>query len=782
MNIIDLPIISLRGMVVFPDEIVNFDVGRKESINAVKTAVNEGLNVLLCSQIDSAEEKLSVSNLYRVGTVVKILQITKLNDEYYRVVVKGLFKARAIEFTENQKFLYCRAETIEHIQNEEDPEVIAYCRALKAKFVEYFNFNNKISAKAIDSVIAVEDSERLFNIICSNLKTELKTKQRLLEESEQKKKLYDLLTVLTREINVYSVNKEIEDKVNAEINKHQREHILRERMNQIKSELGEDNRFDDELSEYPEKISALNICDEYKEKLLCEAKKLSYTSPMSAEYTVIKSYLDTVLGLPWNISSDCKTDIKKASEILNNEHYGLEEVKEKIIDYLAVKINDPDYNGTVICLSGPPGVGKTSIGKSIAKALDRKFVRISLGGVKDESEIRGHRKTYIGSMPGKIISAINQANVNNPLILFDEIDKLGNDYKGDPSSAMLEVLDSEQNYEFRDNYIEIPFDLSKTVFITTANDISTIPEPLRDRLEIINIESYTFDEKIMIAKDFLIKKQIEIHKLSNVEITNSAIEKIIISYTREAGVRNLERAIVTICRKAVRKKLTSGNRKITVTDKNLHLYLGREKFDEKELDYSGLSGVCTGMAWTKYGGDILRTEVTVVPGTGKLELTGNLGEVMKESAKVAIAYLKSHSFFYNIPSDFASKCDINIHFPEGAVPKDGPSAGITILTALISAITGKTVKSTVAMTGEITITGKILPIGGLKEKALAALRNNIKEIVIPAENKKDALELPACVKGNVKVRYVSSAQDVIKYALSNVSDKNNNFLSTLKEE
>ncbi len=779
MSNLNLPLISLRGMVVFPEETVNFDVGRKESINAVKDAVNNGKTVLLCSQIDSFKEELSLSNLYKVGTVAKILQMTKISNDYYRVIAKGLFKAKVVDVAENNNCLYCFAEPVETLKYENDPEVIAYCRALKSKFSEYFNLNNKVSAKAFDAMLASDDSEKLFNIICSNLKCEVKILQQLLEENDQKAKLDLLLSVLNNEIKIFSITKEIEDKTNAEINKHQREYVLKEKIRQIKEELGDDNNTASEIDDYKDKIEKLTINSEYKEKLFSEVKKMSYSSPMSPEYTVVKTYLDTVIGLPWNISSDCNTDINKAIEILDNDHYGLEKVKDKIVDYLSVKINDPDYNGTIICLAGPPGVGKTSIGKSIAKALDRKFVRISLGGMKDESEIRGHRKTYIGSMPGKIISAFNQAKVNNPLILFDEIDKLGSDYKGDPSSAMLEVLDSEQNYEFRDNYIEIPFDLSKAVFITTANEISNIPAPLRDRLEIINIDSYTFNEKVMIAKDFLLKKQLNNHKIENLEISDSAIEKIITSYTRESGVRTLERAIVTICRKAVRNTLISGKKKITITEKNIKKFLGNEKFSDSVIDYSGFSGVSTGMAWTQYGGEILKTEVTVIPGSGKIEITGNLGEVMVESVKVALAYLKAHSDKYKIPFEFASKCDINVHFPEGAVPKDGPSAGITILTALVSAITGKIVRPEIAMTGELTITGKVLPIGGLKEKSLAALRNNYKEIIVPKENKRDVSELPDCVKKDIKIRYADSAEDVIKFAISSVKDKNNKFLENI---
>ena len=443
-------------------------------------------------------------------------------------------------------------------------------------------------------------------------------------------------------------------------------------------------------------------------------------------------------------------------------------------------MSDPDYNGTIICLAGPPGVGKTSIGKSIAKALDRKYVRISLGGLKDESEIRGHRKTYIGSMPGKIISAISQAKVNNPLILFDEIDKLGSDYKGDPSSAMLEVLDAEQNNEFRDNYLEIPFDLSKTVFITTANDIYSIPDPLRDRLEIINIDSYTFDEKVMIAKDFLIKKQFAIHKIFNAEISDSAIEKIIDGYTKEAGVRELERNIITVCRKIVRNNLLKGKRKVKVTDKNIKNYLGKEKYTDSVPDYSDFSGVSTGLAWTQFGGDVLKTETVIMPGSGKIEITGNLGNVMVESVKVALGYLKSNALKFDLPIDFFNKCDINVHFPEGAIPKDGPSAGITILTSLVSAFTGKIVRDDIAMTGELTITGKVLPIGGLKEKSLAALRNGIKEIIVPFENKRDVYDLPDKVKNEIKVTYVKSADDVIKHAISERTDKKNNTYELLK--
>ena len=516
MTNIDLPLVSLRGVVVFPDETLNFDVGRKESINAVKSAVNSGQNIMLCSQIDSSIEEILVSNINKIGTVAKVLQITKINKDYYRVIVKGLFKAKILNYIECSDYLFCRIETIDILQNEDSPETIAYKRALKSKFAEYFNYNNKISSKAFDATIAAADSVKGYNTICSNLKTEISTLQKLLEKNNSKEKFEFLLNVLQNEINIFSINKEIEDKTNQEISNKQKEILLREKIRQIKEELGDEPKdVDSEIEKYTDRVDALQIDSEYKEKLFNEITKMSYCSPSSPEYTVCKTYLDTVLNLPWNISKIPEITIEESIEILNGEHYGLEKVKEKIIDYLAVKINDPDYNGTIICLAGPPGVGKTSIGKSIAKALDRKYVRISLGGLKDESEIRGHRKTYIGSMPGKIISAISQTKVNNPLILFDEIDKLGSDYKGDPSSAMLEVLDAEQNNEFRDNYLEIPFDLSKSVFITTANDIYSIPAPLRDRLEIINIDSYTFDEKVMIAKDFLIKKQFEIHKISN---------------------------------------------------------------------------------------------------------------------------------------------------------------------------------------------------------------------------------------------------------------------------
>ncbi len=749
-----LPVVALRGLVVFPNSSLHFDIGREKSINAMKTAMENDRYVLLCSQKDADVDFPNNDDINKIGTVVKVKQIVKISSDTYRVAVHGEYKAEIVSFESENQDKYFTAVCVpfsEFVYDEDDIEITALSRNLRAAVMNIYSLDKTIPTVAINEINSTKLFSELVYSICSNIEFEYNQLQLLLEEVDIKTMAINLLKLLNREIEILKVNKKIDDKTRCVLDKAQHEYYLKEQIKTIKDELGERDEYDDELETYKEKILSLNLPSDSEEKLLKELSKYSKLPPNSSEASVISVYLDTVLDLPWNISTKENVSVCDAEKILNRDHYGLDKVKERILEYFAVKEIGGTTNGNIICLVGPPGVGKTSIAKSLAEALNRNYVRISLGGVKDESEIRGHRKTYIGSMPGRIISALNQAKSNNPLILLDEIDKMSSDYKGDPASAMLEVLDYEQNFEFKDNYIEIPFDLSDVLFITTANDLYSIPSPLRDRMEIIELEGYTIEEKLNIAIKHLIPKQMAKHNLKNVKFHEDSIKKIIQEYTREAGVRTLDRLIAQILRKVAKVYVSEHKSKANITKNTVKKYLGKEKYLDITLDKKDSVGVANGLAWTGYGGDVLNIEVAVMPGTGKTVLTGNLGDVMKESATTAVSYIRSVADKYGINPDFVEKKDIHVHVPEGAVPKDGPSAGITMATAIISALTDKKVKSNIAMTGEITLRGKVLPIGGLKEKTLAALRYGVDTVIIPDENKRDIDELEPTVKENLKI-------------------------------
>lgn len=762
-----LPVLPLRGLVVFPKMVIHFDVGREKSIQAVEQAMQEEQLILLAAQKDVAEENPQPTDIYQVGTVARIKQILKLPENHVRVLAEGLYRATLDQYIEKETYFCAETTEIEEIlPNQEDPAVIALIRALKNDFLEYFNSNKKMPPETISGIIGVDDPKELTDLIAANTAFEITSKQQLLSQPDVMERMQRLLVILDREMEILEIDRQINQQVRQEMDRHQRDYYLREELKVIKNELGEGEEYDDEIDQLREKVLQLRLPEASEEKLIREVAKLSRMSPQSPDASVIRTYLDTVLELPWNEASVEEIDLEKAQRILDEDHFGLEKVKERILEMFAVRQMGGDTKGSILCLVGPPGVGKTSIAKSIARALGRKYVRLSLGGVKDEAEIRGHRKTYLGSMPGRIISAIKQAGVNNPLLLLDEIDKLGNDYKGDPASAMLEVLDSEQNFEFRDHYIEIPFDLSDVLFLTTANDASQIPAPLRDRMDLIELSGYTSDEKIQIAMNHLIPKQLAKHALKNVAIEESAVARIIQEYVRESGVRSLERNIEKLCRKAAKILVEGKQKSVKISSYNLEKYLGIPRYKEETLSTRDEVGVVTGLAWTQVGGETLTVEVNVMNGTGKLQLTGSLGDVMKESAKAALSYIRANASQLGIPLDFYRKLDIHIHVPEGAIPKDGPSAGITMATAMVSALTGRTVKHNVAMTGEITLRGRVLPIGGLKEKTLAALSYGVDTVIIPEGNKKDLEEVADVVKKNIRLILARNMDTVLKYALN----------------
>ena len=760
--------IALRGLVAFPGSTISFDVLRNKSKQSLEVAMENDKKIFLTAQKDILKDNPDFSDVYKVGSVATVRQLIKTPNGV-RVMVDVKNRARLLDIVRSAPYL--EGEICDISEDDGDEKAIisqAFIRALQENFEEYIKTSKKISPEKIAMVVPSNKLSRFADGIAANINCDYEIKQDLLETFDIYERIEKILVTLNNETQIAKEQQRIDEEVRKRIDKNQREYFLREEMKVIEEELSDDDGFSEEIAEYREKIKNLKLADEYEEKLLKETKKLSKMMMSSPDSSVIRNYLDVVTQLPWNESTEDNIDIVKAQQILDKDHYGLEKVKERVIEYLAVYGLTKKNNGTVLCLSGPPGTGKTSVASSIAKAMGRKFVRISLGGVHDEAEIRGHRKTYIGSMPGRIIASIKQAGVNNPVVLLDEIDKIGADYKGDPSSALLEVLDFEQNHSFRDNFLEIPFDLSNVIFIATANNLNNIAKPLYDRMEIIEISGYTTPEKTQIASEYLVPKQLEKNGLKNkrVTITKEAITDIINYYTREAGVRELERTIAKLLRKVARIILSGEKKSAKITDKNLCNYLGKHKFsyDEKN-DYDEV-GTVRGLAWTSVGGDTLSVEVNVMKGTGKVELTGNLGDVMKESAMTAVSYVRSKSKELKIEDDFYKTKDIHIHVPEGAVPKDGPSAGITIATAVTSALTNIPVKCDVAMTGEITLRGNVLPIGGLKEKSLAAYRAGIKTIIIPDKNKDDIEDIPEIIRNEIDFITASNMNTVLNTALN----------------
>jgi len=763
-----LPLLALRGLAVFPYMVLHFDVGREKSIAALEKAMVDDQEIFLVAQKDMKVEDPEIDDIYSVGTVSKIKQLLKLPGDSIRVLVEGLNRGRIIEYTKTEPYYEV---VIEEVVDEKDEttalEQEAMIRMMLKEFEEYVRLSNKVSPDTLVSVNAVEDAGQLADIIAANVLVKVDDKQEILEAFDPIKRLEKLYNIINREIQVLEIEKKISSRVRKQIDKVQREYYLREQLKAIKQELGENEEITEEIEEYERKIEKAGLPDEAYEKAMKELDRLYKMPPTAPEGAIIRTYLDWILDLPWNIETEDSLDLKKAAKILDEDHYGLEKVKERIIEYLAVHKLTQHMKGPILCFVGPPGVGKTSIARSIARALNRNFVRMSLGGVRDEAEIRGHRRTYVGAMPGRIISSMKQARSKNPVFLFDEIDKMSHDFRGDPASALLEVLDPEQNFAFRDHYLEIPFDLSKVMFLTTANTLDTIPQPLLDRMEVIRIAGYTEEEKTQIAVRYLIPKQLEEHglKRGNVIIPENTVHDIINYYTREAGVRNLERQIAAICRKGARKILETGKNRVKITSKNLKEYLGIPKFRYDKAEQQDEVGLVTGLAWTAVGGVTLSIEVTPMPGKGQLVLTGQLGDVMKESASAGLSYIRSRSKELGIDPNFYENTDIHIHIPEGATPKDGPSAGITMVTAIVSALTGIPVRKEVAMTGEVTLRGRVLPIGGLKEKVLAAHRAGITTVIIPAENEKDLDEIPENVKKKVKIVTVDHMDKVLEYAL-----------------
>ena len=765
-----LPVIPLRGVIMFPHLIANFDVGRDVSIEAIKKAAKENNYIFTASQIDAMEETPSIANLYDVGTVSVIRRVIRLGERNFRVVLEGMYRAKALEYKHEDGLITCKYVPLTEIPcDADDLKNMARMRMLRAEFTDFFEKTRRLVIEPYTDFSTCEDGGVLTDVIAGQLPIDLSEKQEFLEDVSVESRLKNLMLVLDREKQLLELDMELSERVHKELDNRQREYFLTEKIRSIRDELGEGSDVDEELENFAAAVEKLGLAPEYEEKLMKEIDKLARFSPQSPEAGVIHTYLTTVLELPWNTLTTERVDIKVAEEILERDHYGLKDVKERILEFFAVRKLGGNPKGSVMCLVGPPGVGKTSIAKSIAEALDRKYVRVSLGGVRDEAEIRGHRKTYIGSMPGRIINAVNQAKTSNPLILLDEIDKLSNDYKGDPSSALLEALDKEQNAAFTDHYIDIPFDLSEVLFITTANDASAIPPALYDRMEIIEIPGYTYDEKKEIAVRHLIPKQLKNYNLKNLTITDEAVEKLILEYTREAGVRTMERLIEKICRKSARL-FVDGRKSVKVTPNTLQKYLGIPKYLKDTAEADDQIGVVTGLAWTAVGGETLLVEVNVMEGTGKLELTGQLGDVMQESAKAAYTFVRANAEKLDIPSDFYKKTDIHIHVPEGAVPKDGPSAGVTMTTALVSALSGRKVRHDVAMTGEVTLRGRVLPIGGLKEKTLAALQYGAKTVIIPKENKKDLEEVPEVVKKNIEFVLADKIETVLDTALISKPD------------
>ncbi len=764
-----LPLIPLRGISIFPHMVIHFDVGRDKSVQALEKAMMDDSMILLCTQINTKIEEPTVNDFYKVGTVAKVKQMLKLPGGSIRVLVEGINRGEVVEITNEEP--YFEALTKEYSYDAEkfeiNQDIEAAMRLVTLDLEEYISLNPKVSSEVLYTISDIEDPGRLADVIASYIFLKQEDDQRILETFDFYERLELLHEILQQEIELLRIEDRINQKVRKQINKVQKEYYLKEQLKAIQKELGEDDSISGEVEEYQEKINKIKMPKEVKEKALKEVERLAKTSMHSAELGVIRTYLDWIVDLPWDKETKEKIDIKVAKKVLDDDHYGLEDVKERILEFIAIRKLTNSIKGPILCLVGPPGVGKTSIAKSIASSLNRKFVRMSLGGVRDEAEIRGHRRTYVGAMPGRIISSIKKAGSKNPVFLFDEIDKLASDFRGDPASALLEVLDPEQNSTFTDHFLDAPFDLSKVLFLTTANTTSTIPPALLDRMEVIRISGYTEEEKLEIAKRYLLPKQIKEHGLTKdkVQISESAIKSIISYYTREAGVRNLERNLANICRKAAKKIVELDKKTVKINAGNITKYLGSKKFRYDTMGEMDQIGVATGLAWTAVGGETLSVEVTTMKGTGKTQLTGMLGDVMKESAMAGISYVRANADDLKISPDFYKDMDIHIHVPEGSIPKDGPSAGITIATAVVSALTETPIRRDLAMTGEITLRGNVLPVGGIKEKILAAHRMGIKKVLLPGDNQKDLEEISEKVKKKMEFKTVWKLDEVLLEAL-----------------
>lgn len=766
----ELPAVILRGSVLLPGVVSHFDISARKSIHAVEEAMNGDNCIFLVTQKDMQTEHATQDDVYAIGVIAEIKQIVKMQNHVVRVIVEAKEKAELAYFIDNDELLKAQVVLAEESEEKEvlAPEVEeAMLRALQEELLKYCASNPKIGKELKKQADGLNELHSFIRIVAGNLPISFEKRQKLLETESVTEQYEALMQILLYETNIMQIKNELQEKVKERVDKNQKEYILREEMKVIREELGEDNTTSD-IKQFEEALEKLEADESVKERIRKEIARFKNVANSPSEGSVVRGYIETLLDLPWNKKSEDNTDLKNAEQILNDDHYGLEKVKERVLEFLAVRGLTKSGESPIICLVGPPGTGKTSIARSVARALDKKYVRICLGGVKDEAEIRGHRRTYVGAMPGRLIQGIRQAGVKNPLMLLDEIDKMSSDYKGDPSSAMLEVLDSEQNSKFIDHYVDMPVDLSEVLFIATANDVHTIPRPLLDRMELIEVSSYTENEKMHIAKEHLLEKQKEKNSLSTEQltITDEAMHQVISGYTREAGVRNLERKLGEICRKAAREIYEGNCTAVHVEKDQLENYLGKERFHVDRINDQDEIGIVRGLAWTSVGGDTLQIEVNVMPGKGEFKLTGQLGDVMKESAQAGISYIRSVGEQYDIPEEFFAKHDIHIHIPEGAVPKDGPSAGITMATAMLSAITKKPVRADVAMTGEITLRGRVLPIGGLKEKLLAAKVAGIRTVCVPAQNEADVAEISEEIKEGLQICYVKKMEDVLKIAMN----------------
>ena len=760
-------LLPLRGVLVFPYMIIHLDVGREKSINALEQVMMQDRLIMLATQKDAQNDKPQPGDIYEAGTVAEIKQLLKLPGGTMRVLVEGLHRARITRFVREEPYFEVDVQEFKDVMVRKTPELAAQSRMLSHQFEQWSKLSKKVPPETIASVLLVDDPDRLTDLILGHMPLKLEDKQELLAAVDIRQRL-DLLTeIINREMEILEIEKKISGRVRKQMEKTQKEYFLREQMKAIQQELGEKDDRASEVEEYRQKMREQDLPKDVAEKVAKEIERLEKMSPMSAESGVIRTYLDWLLGLPWSTITNDRLDIDIAEKIMEEDHYGLEKVKERILEYLSVRKLTETMKGPILCLVGPPGVGKTSLARSIARSMERKFVRVSLGGVRDEAEIRGHRRTYVGALPGRIIQGMKTVGSKNPVFLLDEIDKMSSDFRGDPGAALLEVLDPEQNNTFSDHYIELPFDLSKVLWVVTANAIHNIPRPLLDRMEMITISGYTQEEKIQIAKKFLIPKQQKDHGLSgrHIAFPEDGIEKLIRNYTREAGVRNLERGIATLCRKVARQIVQKKKKSVRMTPGNIETLLGPIKYHWNEAERNSQIGVATGLAWTEAGGDVLPVEVTTMKGKGSLTLTGQLGDVMKESAQAGLSYIRSRATELGLEGEFYEKLDIHVHLPEGAIPKDGPSAGITMVTAMISALTGIKVRNDLAMSGEITLRGRVLPVGGIKEKVLAAHRAGIKTLLLSKENKRDYVDIPENVRNNLEFIWVEHMDEVLATAL-----------------
>ena len=771
---LELPMIPLRGLSVFPNMVLHFDIGREKSINALEKAMVNNQYIFLSSQKDENTDLPTPADFYHLGTIGKIKQMLKLPGDSIRVLVEGVCRGKIIYVLSEVPYFKCRVVPIpEDEEATDDPEAEALMRTVLGSFDEYINVDQNLAPEVFSSVVTIEAPGKMADMIASHLDIKIEDKQSIIETIDPKERLRKLNDILNKEIEILTIEQDISSKVKTQINQNQREYYLREQMRAIQEELGGFEGIEDEAAEFKRKLDELNLEEKTAEKIEKEITRFMKMQPSSAEATVSRTYIETVLDLPWNTLSEDNIDLLKAEEILNEDHYGLEKVKERVLEYLAVMQLSQGLKGPILCLVGPPGTGKTSIAKSVARSIGREFVRMSLGGVRDEAEIRGHRRTYIGAIPGRIISSIKDCGTRNPVFLFDEVDKIGADYKGDPASALLEVLDPEQNKDFTDHFLEVPFDLSKVMFITTANTTETIPRPLLDRMEVIEVTGYTETDKLKIARQYLVPKQVKENGLTskNISFPKTGLKTIINYYTRESGVRNLEREIGTLCRKVARKYVSGETDKVSMTAARVEEYLGKKRYRFDIIRNKKEVGITTGLAWTIVGGETLFIETSAVAGTGKLSLTGQLGDVMQESAKAGISYIRQVADKLGIDQDFYKNYDMHLHIPEGAVPKDGPSAGVTMCTSMISTLTGIPVRKDIAMTGEITLRGNVLPVGGIREKVMAAHRAGIRKVLLPRDNEADIQEIPEEVRNEMEFVLLDTVNDALEQVMVRLPGK-----------